>query len=59
MSANRGKVAKLLTSYFTTERGRKVALGGICFTGVTLFSVNYFPHTFLIDKYKNIIQSYK
>ncbi|VVD04591.1 unnamed protein product [Leptidea sinapis] len=45
-------------SWFLTEQGRKICFAVVTGTGLTLTAVRFCPHTFLIDKYREIVHHY-
>jgi hypothetical protein len=44
--------------WFGTQQGRQFVFGGICFLGIGISSANFLSHTFLLNKYKEIVQMY-
>lgn len=51
--------AKKFFHFFSSEKGRTVALSITAVAGVSLFSAHFIPQTLLLNKYKEIIQSYQ
>jgi hypothetical protein len=45
-------------AWFATEQGRRFVFGGVCFVGIGVSSLNFISHTFLLNKYKEIVQMY-
>lgn len=45
--------------YLTTEKGRAFTMHSVCVASLGLFCANYVPNTFLIDKFKTVLQAYK
>ncbi|XP_069702974.1 transmembrane protein 177 [Periplaneta americana] len=45
-------------SWFATEPGRKFVFGGVCCLGIGISSAYFLSHTFLLNKYKEIVQMY-
>lgn len=57
---NSGKMSFAKWSQFLmTANGRNVLLAGACCTSVGVFSCYFVPHTFLLEKYKEVVQSYQ
>lgn len=44
--------------YMASPKGRRFAVYGTIATSLTAFGINYFPHTFLLFKHKEIVASY-
>jgi hypothetical protein len=44
--------------WFATQRGRQFVFRGICLLGIGIPSANFLSHTFLLNKYKEIVQMY-
>jgi hypothetical protein len=51
--------ARNAVSWFTTEQGRRFVFGGVCCLGIGISSLNFLSHTFLLNKYKEIVQMYR
>lgn len=47
-----------ITSWFATQRGRQYVFRGVCFLAIGIPSANFLSHTFLLNKYKEIVQMY-
>ncbi|GFG35324.1 hypothetical protein Cfor_10320 [Coptotermes formosanus] len=45
-------------AWFTTEHGKRFVFGGVCCLAIGIPSTNFLSHTFLLNKYKEIVQMY-
>ena len=45
-------------AWFATEQGKRFVFGGVCCLGIGISSANFLSHTFLLNKYKEIVQMY-
>lgn len=41
------------------SKNTEVGFGAVCVTGISLFGINFIPHSLLLEKYKGILQAYK
>lgn len=46
-------------AWFTTPMGRKVAFAGVFSAGLSFSSINFLPHTFFLNKFREFVQLYK
>jgi hypothetical protein len=46
-------------SWFLTETGRKFSFAFITGSGITFTAAKFAPHTFLLEKYKEIVHYYR
>jgi hypothetical protein len=51
--------ARNTIAWFATEQGRRSVFGGVCCLGIGIPSAHYLAHTFLLNKYKEIVQMYR
>lgn len=48
-----------ILNYFASAKGRKFTFYAAATTAIGAFSVNFFPHTFLVSQYREFVASYR
>lgn len=52
-------VTQRFLKYIVSERGRSTSLNAVCVASISMFTINYLPHTVGITQLREFLQLYR